>query len=138
MYDFEIKYQKGSDMKQANGFSRLPLNVLTDIEPDSLNNICFSSLSLKLDGIALEMQNYRILTEVYRAILDEWPKEIALARSYIWWPGIDQDMKLFVSSCKVCQTCQRENKPILTSWKEAKYPFERIDVEFSRFLIKHY
>ena len=52
--------------------------IKTDIKPDSINNVCFSSLPLKLDDIALEMQNDRILTEVYRAILDEWPGEIVI------------------------------------------------------------
>ena len=78
MYDFEIKYKKGSDMRHADGFSRLPLNVLIDVEPDSVNNVCFISLPLKLDDITLETQNDRILTEVFRAISYEWPREIAI------------------------------------------------------------
>ena len=36
------------------------------------------SIRLNLDDIALAMQNDRILTEVYRAILDEGPKGITI------------------------------------------------------------
>ena len=54
-------------MKHADGFFRLPLNVPTDVEIDSINNVCFSSVPLKLDNIALEMQNDRILIEVLQA-----------------------------------------------------------------------
>ena len=45
---------------------------------------------------------------------------------------MDQDIELFVSSCKVCQTGQRVNKSILISWKEGKYGFERIHVDFRK------
>ena len=34
----------------------------------------------------------------------------ALTRSYVRWPGINQDIELFIRSCKVCQTCQRGKK----------------------------
>ena len=66
-------------MKHAVGLFRLPLNVPTYVEPDGINNVCFNSLSLKLDDIALEMQNERILAEVFRAILDEWSGETVIA-----------------------------------------------------------
>ena len=63
-------------MKHVNGHSRLPLNMPTYVEPVSIDNVCFSSFPL--NDIALEMQNDRILTEVYRAILDEWPREVPI------------------------------------------------------------
>ena len=56
------------DMKHADGLSPLPLNVPTDVEQDSTNNVCFSSFPLKFDDVALVMQNDRILTEALRAI----------------------------------------------------------------------
>ena len=35
------------------------------------------------------------------------PKLRPLARSYIWWPGIDKELELTVKSCSGCQLTQK-------------------------------
>ena len=30
----------------------------------------------------------------------------AVARSYVWWPGLDGELETLVKSCNKCQSCQ--------------------------------
>ncbi|KAK3926686.1 LOW QUALITY PROTEIN: hypothetical protein KUF71_015022, partial [Frankliniella fusca] len=53
-----------------------------------------------------------------------------LARSVLWWPSLSQDIE---SLCNNCAACAKENfKPTVTytPWVPAKYPFERVHVDF--------
>nr|XP_055076377.1 uncharacterized protein K02A2.6-like [Misgurnus anguillicaudatus] len=55
-----------------------------------------------------------------------------LARSYVWWPGIDGQIE---SQSKTCQSCQRiQNAPCpapLHPWVWPAHPWERIHVDFA-------
>lgn len=56
----------------------------------------------------------------------------SLARSYIWWPGMDKDLELIVSNCYSCQ----ENRKLpaeapLHPWKYPSHPWSRIHVDFA-------
>lgn len=56
----------------------------------------------------------------------------SLARTYVWWPGLDRDIEMFVKMCQVCGVSQNTPKPILTSWPTPKNPFERIHIDFCK------
>lgn len=63
-----------------------------------------------------------------------------LARSYVWWPNCDRDIEQYVNSCIVCQKT-RDNvssKVQDSKWSPAKYPFERIHIDFFDFAGKKY
>ena len=55
-----------------------------------------------------------------------------LARRELWYPSMDKDIENFVSSCKTCQIFEdRNNKDQdLSNWPRAKFPMERIHVDF--------
>ena len=36
----------------------------------------------------------------------------ALARSYVWWPNMDSDIELTVSSCSTCQSMRSDPSPV--------------------------
>ena len=56
----------------------------------------------------------------------------ALARSYVWWPGIDQDIEDKVRSCDVCTEVQNTPKKVpLLLWPWATSPWERIHLDFA-------
>ena len=55
----------------------------------------------------------------------------ALARSYVWWPGIDGDIENIVKSCKVCIENQRSpSRAPLTPWPWAERAWQRIHSDF--------
>ncbi|XP_041651122.1 uncharacterized protein K02A2.6-like [Cheilinus undulatus] len=53
-----------------------------------------------------------------------------LARSYVWWPGMDQDIEREVLSCKECQTNQKSPPSApLHPWDWPEAPWSRIHVD---------
>lgn len=61
-----------------------------------------------------------------------------MARSYVWWPMIDQDIENYVGNCLSCQQSQPvSRKPTTTSWPKTNFPFERIHIDFFEFGAKH-
>ena len=56
----------------------------------------------------------------------------ALARSFVWWPGIDGDIEEFVKECNPCQR-SRPNLPAtyLHPWERPANPWERIHVDYA-------
>jgi transposase InsO family protein len=55
----------------------------------------------------------------------------ALARSYVWWPNINEEIENVSRHCKACQDSQRRpDKAKPHPWTPAKAPYERIHVDF--------
>lgn len=56
----------------------------------------------------------------------------ALARSYIWYPGLDKDIEKLVSSCEVCQQHRKEPAPApLHPWEYPEGPWKRIHIDYA-------
>ena len=56
----------------------------------------------------------------------------ALARSYIWWPGIDKEIELTVKSCAGCQLTQREPSTVpVHAWEWPSSPWQRIHIDLA-------
>ena len=55
-----------------------------------------------------------------------------LARSYCWWPGIEQEIESRVNRCEQCQN-HRPNPPRadVLSWPEPTGPWERIHIDYA-------
>ncbi|XP_061170894.1 uncharacterized protein K02A2.6-like [Saccostrea echinata] len=59
-------------------------------------------------------------------------KMITVARSLVWWPGIDKDLETLVKRCKGCQ----ENRPMppeapVHPWEWPQRAWQRIHVDFA-------
>ncbi|KAL5500514.1 hypothetical protein EMCRGX_G012092, partial [Ephydatia muelleri] len=56
----------------------------------------------------------------------------ALARSYVWWPGLDNDIEHHVKNCQPCQTV-RNSPPSapLHPWLWPTRPWQRVHVDFA-------
>lgn len=56
----------------------------------------------------------------------------ALARFYVWWPSIDDDIEEYIKYCRKCQE-NRPNNPELPvySWSIPDNPWERLHVDFA-------
>ncbi|RXN35131.1 putative protein K02A2.6-like protein [Labeo rohita] len=56
----------------------------------------------------------------------------AIARSYVWWPGLDADIELQVKMCQSCQQIQKiPSQAPLHPWEWPSKPWERIHVDFA-------
>ncbi|XP_049524984.1 uncharacterized protein K02A2.6-like [Dermacentor silvarum] len=56
----------------------------------------------------------------------------ALARSTVWWPGIDGDIEKKVRACQRCQETRPEPpRARLHPWEYAKNPWSRIHIDFA-------
>lgn len=54
----------------------------------------------------------------------------ALARSYVWWPGIDNDIETMVKCCDICQqTRHAPPKAPFIPWEKAREPWSRLHID---------
>ena len=78
-------------------------------------------------------QRNRVMEELHENH-DGIVKMKALARSYVWYPGIDREIEQKVKNCKMCalhQSNPPESK--LHSWGYPDSPFERIHIDFASY-----
>ena len=56
----------------------------------------------------------------------------ALARSHVWWPGLDRDLESLAKSCVACQSV-KQAPPVapLRPWVWPTKPWERIHIDFA-------
>ena len=53
-----------------------------------------------------------------------------LARSVVWWLGIDQDIENFVNKCLVCQMTRNSKIDNTTSkWPDTNFPLQRVHID---------
>ena len=56
----------------------------------------------------------------------------ALARRYVWWPGMDSDIEAKVKKCLQCQTNQRNPTPAsIHPWEWPEHPWARLHADFA-------
>ena len=56
----------------------------------------------------------------------------ALARSYIWWPGIDKEIEKSAKTCSGCQLMQAEPSTApVHPWEWPSSPWQRIHIDFA-------
>ena len=55
-----------------------------------------------------------------------------LARSYLWWPGLDKDLEFLVNSCSEClEKRPMPRKAELHPWEWPNHPWHRIHVDYA-------
>lgn len=56
----------------------------------------------------------------------------ALARSYIWWPKMDESIEILISQCSTCQkTRNAPAKTVPHSWIKSSNPWSRLHLDFA-------
>ncbi|XP_053230834.1 uncharacterized protein K02A2.6-like [Podarcis raffonei] len=56
----------------------------------------------------------------------------ALARSYVWWPGIDSEIEGWVKRCEPCQVSWPDPpKAPVQSWESTQSPWSQVHVDFT-------
>lgn len=55
-----------------------------------------------------------------------------IAREFVYWPNIDQDIENYVKSCSSCKSCQKlPTKHTLQSWKTPSSIWERVHIDYA-------
>jgi len=54
----------------------------------------------------------------------------ALARMYVWWPGMSEEIELFCNQCNSCAVVNIKESKVFVPWPEAKHAFERVHIDF--------
>lgn len=73
----------------------------------------------------------KILEEIHLGHLGILKMKI-LARSFVYWKGIDKDIEELVSQCRECRLKQNEpNKVPLHHWEVPTEPWQRIHIDFA-------
>ena len=58
-------------------------------------------------------------------------KMTALARSYVWWPGMDAEIEQMVKMCSICQRTQQATPKVpLKPWSWPDSPWKRIHIDY--------
>ena len=56
----------------------------------------------------------------------------ALARFYVWWPNVDEEVETYVKKCSSCQQNRpREPESLLFAWNAPSEPWSRIHVDYA-------
>lgn len=58
-------------------------------------------------------------------------KTKALARSYVWWPGMDSEIEQMVKTCSICQRTQKAPAKVpLRPWSWPDSPWKRVHIDY--------
>ena len=91
------------------------------------------------ENILLWQGRIVVPTALHRNVLDTlheghpgiWAMR-ALARYYVWWPHIDDDVETYVKQCKACQQNRpHEHETLLFSWNVPTEPWQRIHIDYA-------
>ncbi|XP_053229004.1 uncharacterized protein K02A2.6-like [Podarcis raffonei] len=56
----------------------------------------------------------------------------SLARCYVWWPGMDQNIEQWVRTCKACQEVRPEvARAPVHWWEQSRSPWSRLHLDFA-------
>ena len=81
--------------------------------------------------VVLPQGRSKILTELHEAHPGE-SRMKALARSYVWWPGMDQEIVKKVKGCDKCQSNQSAPAEApLHPWEWPGNPWSRIHIDYA-------
>ena len=102
-------------------------------------------LSLQ-DGCVLWGSRVVIPTKLREAMLKELhaghtgaSRMKELARSYLWWPSLDEDLEEVSKSCKTCLELRKmPRKAELHPWEWPKRPWHRLHVDYAGPMDGHY
>ena len=54
-----------------------------------------------------------------------------MARRYVWWPNVDNDVENIVRNCMICRRSAKTPAAQLKSWPQSANPWERIHLDYA-------
>lgn len=119
-----------------NGWPPSPKAILSGEVKFFFN--CKDALSLINDCIIFRDRTlipHRYRNQILHSLHETHPgmtRMKALARSYVYWPGLDNDIKDLVHQCAPCQEVAKAPiKATLSSWPLPMKPWERVHADYA-------
>lgn len=184
-YDYQLVYVPGKQIGNADGLSRLPLQVSGSTPPDFKEVLLLEALEappLTAEQIAKMTMKDPILVRVLDWVMRGWPahseerfqpyhrrqlelssqrgcllwgcrvvipemarqyilktlhdshqgisRTKSLARSYLWWPGLDKQIEEMIAACDVCQQSRHAPpKAPVIPWEFPSRPWSRLHLD---------
>ena len=187
-YQYDIQFRRTQDHANADGLSRLPVQVPPG-EELSTAAACFNlgqiqSLPVTASQVTRATRRDPVLSKVLLYTRQGWPAQVpveiqpfeprrheltvedncllwglrvvippklratvlrdlhrdhvgivrmkSLARSYFWWPGLDEDIQKLVKSCQSCQAVKSApSSAPLHPWAWPEHPWQRVHIDFA-------
>ncbi len=115
-----------------NGFPRASSN--DDVKPYL---VCAPELSLQ-EGCIMRGHRVIIPKALRERVLEELHeghlgivKMKELARSHIWWPGLDKDIESLAKSCEPCNSARNSPPFQYHPWAYPQAPWERVHIDYA-------
>ena len=79
----------------------------------------------------------RVLSEIH-ADHQGIVRSKSIARTFVWWPGIDKSIELYVKRCQNCALQQNNPKPVrMHPWECPRYAWQRLHIDFAGPFLGH-
>ncbi|KAL1473786.1 hypothetical protein MTO96_038470 [Rhipicephalus appendiculatus] len=121
-YSYQLVIRPGKDLGPADALSRLPVPEVPAAVPEPA------------EAFMPEHAYPEILSWVLQLLHAGHPgveKTKMVARSHVWWPGLDQDTTHMVQSCQVYQEHKRASRQVeITPWSFPQRPWSRLHADF--------
>ncbi|XP_065318756.1 uncharacterized protein LOC135926753 [Gordionus sp. m RMFG-2023] len=130
-YDFNIKYKAGKYNVVPDCLSRLP----QECHDEAVENITiindYGDLPINFNQIRDEtLKDIELKQSLQEGHLGAG-KIKSLAKDYMWWSGINNDIEMDVKCCDDCNVYHDNPKKIQKPWVSATKPFERIHIDYA-------
>ena len=79
----------------------------------------------------------RVLSEIH-ADHQGIVRSKSIARTFVWWPGIDKNIELYVKKCENCMLQQNNPKQMrMHPWECPRYAWQRLHIDFAGPFLNH-
>ena len=79
----------------------------------------------------------RVLSEIH-ADHQGIVRSKSIARTFVWWPGIDKSIELYIKRCQNCALQQNNPKPVrMHPWECPRYAWQRLHIDFAGPFLGH-
>ena len=94
--------------------------------------VCENGILLWGDRVIIPMSLRKLLLQDLHMEHFGIVKMKQLARRYLWWPGLDEDIELSVKSCRSCEENAKDPKKEKTAmWSWPAGPWKRLHIDFA-------
>lgn len=142
-----VKAETAKDLELSKLYSAIQTGNFTGLDKTTFKPFLIRSSELSIE-FGIIMWGYRVviprklrpkLLQTVHASHFGIVKTKSLARSFMWWPGIDSDLENMIKSCNACLSVRPDPpKAPLITWEATDRVWSRIHIDFAGPINKNY